>query len=85
MPGGVRNGEVSFSLLSDRREKRLLLSHCQSFTVTFILDEPLANLDDATASKIEDLLLSIEGKIVLIVSHQFTPEKIARFDGVIQF
>lgn len=50
-----------------------------------ILDEPLANLDDATASKIEDLLLSIEGKIVLVVSHQFTAEKIALFDGVIQF
>ena len=48
-----------------------------------ILDEPLANLDEATAGKIEDLLLSIKGKLLLVVSHQFTEEKLLRFDGVL--
>ena len=47
-----------------------------------ILDEPLANLDEETAYKIEDLILSIEGKLVLVVSHQFSEEKLKRFDAV---
>lgn len=40
-------------------------------TNVLILDEPLANLDDATACKIDDLLLSIKGKTMIIVSHHF--------------
>lgn len=71
---------------SGGEKKRICLARALlQNTDVLILDEPLANLDDATASKIEDLLLSIEGKIVLVVSHQFTPEKLALFDGVIQF
>ncbi len=40
-------------------------------------------IDAPTASKIEDLLLGIEGKLLLVVSHQFTPEKLQAFDAVI--
>ena len=53
-------------------------------TDVLILDEPLANLDEATAGKIEDLLLSIKNKLLLVVSHQFTEEKLPLFDGVIE-
>ena len=52
-------------------------------TDVLILDEPLANLDPATAERIEDLLLSIRDKTVLVVSHQFTEEKLAAFDRVV--
>ena len=45
-----------------------------------ILDEPLANLDTITAERIEDLLLSIENKTILIVSHQFSQAKLDAFD-----
>lgn len=48
-----------------------------------ILDEPLANLDDATAAKIEDILLSIKGKLLIVVSHQFTDAKLSAFDDVL--
>ena len=54
-------------------------------TDVLILDEPLANLDSATAERIEDLLLSIRSKTVLIVSHQFTDTKLHHFDRVIDF
>lgn len=50
-----------------------------------ILDEPLANLDAETAQRIEDLLLSIQNKTVLAVSHQFTETKICCFDKVVDF
>lgn len=50
-----------------------------------ILDEPLANLDDGTAQRIEDLLLSIQGKTMLIVSHQFSKNKLNQFEKVIDF
>ena len=60
---------------------RALLRH----TDVLILDEPLANLDAATAEKIEDLLLSIKNKTLLVVSHQFTAEKLSAFDSVVNF
>lgn len=60
---------------------RALLRH----TDILILDEPLANLDAATAEKIEDLMLSIENKTLIVVSHQFSQEKLSAFDAVIDF
>ena len=60
---------------------RALLRH----TDILILDEPLANLDATTAEKIEDLLLSIKDKTLIVVSHQFTQEKIPAFDMVVDF
>ena len=52
-------------------------------TDVLILDEPLANLDSAAAERIEDLLLSISNKTILVVSHQFTEAKLHYFDQVI--
>ena len=54
-------------------------------TDILILDEPLANLDITTAERIEDLLLSIENKTILIVLHLFSPEKLSAFDEVVDF
>lgn len=54
-------------------------------TDLLILDEPLANLDIVTSERIENLLLSIKNKTLLIVSHQFTPEKLTEFDAVVDF
>lgn len=70
--------------LSGGEKKRICLARALlRDTDVLILDEPLANLDDETANKIEDLLLSIKGKLMLVVSHQFTEEKLSRFDGVL--
>lgn len=52
-------------------------------TDVLILDEPLANLDSMTAERVEDLLLSIRNKTILLVSHQFTEAKLNRFDKVV--
>ena len=49
-----------------------------------ILDEPLANLDDETAGRIEALLLSIPDRTLLVVSHQFSEKNLARFDAVME-
>lgn len=54
-------------------------------TEVLILDEPLANLDPETAARIEDLLLGISGRTILVVSHRFSEEKLKRFDGVVDF
>ena len=51
-------------------------------TEVLLLDEPLANLDPETAQRIEDLLLSIRDRTMIVVSHQFTETKLARFDQV---
>jgi len=52
-------------------------------TDILIFDEPLANLDDDNVSNLENFLLSIEGKVLIIVSHQFSQEKMDYFDNVI--
>lgn len=70
--------------LSGGEKKRICLARALlRDTSVLILDEPLANLDESTAKKIEDLLLSISGKLLLVVSHQFTEDKLCLFDDVI--
>lgn len=53
-------------------------------TDVLIFDEPLANLDDASAMRIEKLLLSITGKTIIIVSHQFSNENLHRLHQVVK-
>lgn len=70
--------------LSGGEKKRICLARALlRDTDVLILDEPLANLDEDTADLIERLLLAIDGKLLLVVSHQFTPERVAAFDGVV--
>lgn len=72
------------SNLSGGEKKRICLARALlRDTDVLILDEPLANLDEGTAGKVEDLLLSIKGRLMLVVSHQFTEEKVPLFDGVV--
>lgn len=47
-----------------------------------IFDEPTANLDNDTAMKVMNTILSVEGKTVLVVSHTVTKEDEQRFDGI---
>lgn len=54
-------------------------------TPILILDEPLANLDDENAKSIESELLDITDKTVIIISHQFSEDKLDKFDRVIRF
>ena len=72
------------SNLSGGEKKRICLARALlRNTDVLILDEPLANLDAAAAERIEDLLLGIEGKLLIVVSHQFTDDKVQFFDGVL--
>lgn len=72
--------------LSGGEKKRLCLARALlRKNEILIFDEPLANLDDKTAKKIEDLLLEIENKTVLIVSHQFSSDKLHRFAQIYDF
>lgn len=78
--------EESGANFSGGEKKRICLARALlRNTDLLILDEPLANLDSATAERIEDLLLSIENKTLLVVSHQFSPEKLSAFDTVVDF
>lgn len=70
--------------LSGGEKKRICLARALlRDTEVLLLDEPLANLDEATADRIEDLLLSITGKTMVVVSHQFTERKLDAFDQVL--
>ena len=70
--------------LSGGEKKRLCLARAlMRDTEVLILDEPLANLDGDTAGSIESLLLGISDRTLVVVSHQFSGERIGAFDGVI--
>ena len=72
--------------LSGGEKKRICLARALlRDTDVLILDEPLANIDSKTAERIEDLLLSIKEKTMLIVSHQFSENKLNQFERVIDF
>ena len=78
----VAEGGANFS---GGEKKRICLARALlRDTDVLILDEPLANLDNATAERIEDLLLSIGDRTLIVVSHQFTPSKLCRFDQVVE-
>ena len=79
----VEESGVNFS---GGEKKRICLARALlRNTDLLILDEPLANLDSTTAERIEDLLLSIDNKTLLVVSHQFGSEKLSAFDEVVDF
>lgn len=70
--------------LSGGEKRRICLARALlRDTEVLVLDELLANLDERTAESIEDLLLSIQGKLLLVVSHQFTEKKLCKFDKVL--
>ncbi len=74
------------SNLSGGERKRVCLARALlRNTEILVLDEPLANLDNETAQRIEELILSISGRTMIVVSHQFSEQKLYRFDKVIDF
>lgn len=79
----VTEGGTNFS---GGEKKRICLARALlRETAILILDEPLANLDSDNVQLIENLLLSIKDRTVIIVSHQFSKEKRNRFSQVIDF
>lgn len=74
------------SNFSGGEKKRICLARALlRDTDLLILDEPLANLDAKTAECIEDLLISIRDRTVIVVSHQFTEDKLKMFHRVVDF
>ena len=49
-----------------------------------ILDEPLAEIDPESLKLVEDLLITLQGRTLFVVSHQVSPRLAAAFDHHIQ-
>ncbi|NLM06185.1 MAG: ABC transporter ATP-binding protein [Tissierellia bacterium] len=50
-----------------------------------ILDEPLANLDEKNMKSITEYLMTLEDKILIIISHQFDSSWQDKLTGVVEF
>ena len=83
-PEGVESEvQAAGANLSGGEKKRLSLARAFLREAPIvILDEPLANIDPENMDLIEDVLLSIEGKTGIIISHQFTERKRRQFDRI---
>ena len=76
--------EEDGSNLSGGEKKRLSLARALlRNTDVLLLNELLANHDVETANNIEDLILSITDRTMIIVSHQFSENKLSFFDEVV--
>lgn len=74
---------VKVNELSGGEKKRLaLLRALRQRKPLLLLDEPLANIDPKNVAQIEDLILDIPEATVLVISHQFSREKLGRFTKV---
>lgn len=70
--------------LSGGEKRRITLARSMlRETPILILDEPLANLDEKNAKSIEQQLISIKDRTLIIISHQFT--EMNSFDEVYVF
>ncbi|MCL2717979.1 MAG: ABC transporter ATP-binding protein/permease [Lachnospiraceae bacterium] len=73
--------ELGGKNLSGGEKKRIALARTLLRETSILLfDEPLANLDEANVDSIEDLILSIEDKTIIVVSHHFSANKLNAFD-----
>ncbi|HEC2153991.1 TPA: ABC transporter ATP-binding protein [Staphylococcus delphini] len=78
--------EKSIDKLSSGEKRRvLLLRGLMSDKETLVFDEPTSNLDESTSQVFWDLLMNINHKTVIIISHN-TPQYISeKFDYIIDF
>lgn len=72
-------------MLSGGEKTRLAVARALSSPAPILIfDEPTSGLDPETAAEIEKLLHSIEGKTVVIITHNWQPAYLDRFDDVIK-
>ena len=73
--------ELGGKNLSGGEKKRISLARALlRNSPILLLDEPLANLDEANIDSLEDLILSIKDRTVIVVSHHFSHDKLCAFD-----
>ena len=70
--------------LSGGEQKRISLARTLlQDKAIIILDEPLANVDQETVEKIENIILSIENKMIFVITHQFSEHKKIDFTKIV--
>lgn len=82
---GMLINEGGTNLSGGERRRVTLARSLLRETPILILDEPLANLDEENAKSIESELLSITDRTMIIISHQFSKDKLAQIGKVIEF
>lgn len=84
--GGIERLISDKSRVSGGEKQRIVLARALMAGVKgkiLVLDEPSANLDHKSARAIIENITSMEDVTVLLVTHEYDPEILARFDRVI--
>lgn len=77
-------GENGSSLSGGERKRICFARALLRDTNVLIFDEPLANLDKNNIELIEDVLLNLEGRTMITISHAFTDSKLKKFNGILE-
>lgn len=85
LPEEVINEQQISNLSSGEKRRVLLLRGLMSGKKTLIFDEPTSNLDAHTSRKFWDMLMTIERKTIIIVSHHTPVDIQEQFDFKLVF
>ncbi len=72
-------------MTSDGEKQRICLA--RSFVRDadiYIFDEPTSNLDPQTTEIVQDMMLGLENKTVIVISHNHDEKFLKRFDGIVR-
>ena len=71
--------------ISGGQKQRLVLARALSHKPdVLILDEPTANLDEATAERVMDYIMEADCGILIVITHNADEKFLSRFDEVIR-
>ncbi|PNZ24617.1 hypothetical protein CD122_10840, partial [Staphylococcus rostri] len=85
LPEKVINEKQIGNLSSGEKRRVLLLRGLMSGKKTLIFDEPTSNLDAHTSRKFWDMLMTIEQKTIIIISHHTPVDIQGQFDFKLDF
>lgn len=85
LPDGMNHncGENGIHLSGGEKQRIAIARALLRNSPILIMDEGTSALDNSTASKIEEILLSLEDKLIIVVSHKLEPKFLQKFDQII--
>lgn len=77
-------GDMGASVSGGEKQRIAIARALLKNPEVYIFDEPTSGLDPILAARIEKYIMDIQGKTVIVITHNWDKENLERFDGVIE-